>query len=275
MPVRLVEWRGSLPDQDDPALVGQAEWCHCIPALHRVLANPAAVVEMPRYHDHMALHEGCAYWETAVYLLQSLLGWADPGKGLQWWYRNKQDDLGDPRLQLLKQVWNSEGQLDLLAVWYWVTGGPGYGFFWGKAGESEMPAIEERRGEDFLGDSWWRDFERRHAGQGFSPSDPYNGGGNTFHLGHSGISCSDLPGSLMHSRTDERKAVLLLDEARGWYPQLMKYGATLPPLEKSSWHVEVVVKPLGWLGTFRRSWVTGRWFQGRHMIHAAGNPEAR
>lgn len=51
----------------------------------------------------------------------------------------------------------------------------------------------------------------------------------------------------------------------------MKYGATLPSLGTGSWHVDVVVKPMGWLGTFRRSWVTGLWFQGRHLIHAAGN----
>jgi hypothetical protein len=199
------------------------------------------------------------------------LGWKDPGKGLQWWYRNDQQDLDDPRLQLLKQVWSSERQLELLAAWYWVGGGPGYGFFWGTSGESEMPNIERRRGELFLGDTWWREFEQRWLSKAGGFPKPYLRGSNALHLGHSGLSSSDRPGVLLHSRAEERKAVLLLEEARGWYAQLMRYGAELPTLGQHSWHVDVVVKPMGWLGTFRRSWVTGLWFQGRHLIHAAGN----
>jgi hypothetical protein len=37
------------------------------------------------------------------------------------------------------------------------------------------------------------------------------------------------------------------------------------------WTVDVVVEPWGWLGTFRRSPVTGLWYQGRHGVHLAGN----
>lgn len=69
---------------------------------------------MPQMYPEADLHYACAYWETAVYLLYNLLGWSDPGKGLQWWYKEGKADLGDTRLQLLTQVRDSEGQLGLL-----------------------------------------------------------------------------------------------------------------------------------------------------------------
>ena len=55
MPVKLVRSRSELPDPDDPILVGQVEWCHHIPILHRALANPSAVVEMPQINRRMDL----------------------------------------------------------------------------------------------------------------------------------------------------------------------------------------------------------------------------
>jgi len=254
-----------LPNQDDPTLVGQAEWCHLIPILHRALANPSAVVEMPQIDRRISLMEACAYWEAAVYLLRFLLGWRDPGAGLQWWYQHAQEGLGDSRLILLKQIWNSEGQLDLLAAWCW---------------ENEQ-GHDSRRGQEFLGKLWWDAFQRKHIDQPIYPHDPYNGGDNALHLGHSGflpssacnsnISAIGSSGLLLKSDPKERKAVLVLDETRGWYDQLIHYGTTLPSLDSRSWHVDVVVKSMGWLGTFRQSRQTGLWFQGRHLIHAAGN----
>jgi hypothetical protein len=262
MPIKLVRSNHELPAQDDPTLVGQAEWCHLIPTLHRILANPSEAVEMPQIYKHMKFSEACAYWETAVYLLRFLLDWRDPGTGLQWWYRNNQEDLGDPRLTLLNQVWNSEGQLDLLAAWFWEHG----------------QSANDRRGQDFLGKAWWDIFQRTHSNKPIYDHDPYHGGYNALHLGHSGslpCSGSDLPttsiGTLLRSDLKERKCVLILDEARGWYDQLILHGETLPPLDNQSWHIDVVVKPMGWLGTFRQSRKTGLWFQGRHLIHVAGN----
>ncbi len=265
MPIKFVPPSRELPAEDDPTLVGEVQWCHLIPSLHRLLANPTAVVEMPQIERRISLMEACAYWETAMYLLRFLFGWRDPGAGLQWWYRNAQEDLGDPRLILLKQMWNSEGQLDLLAAWCW---------------ENE-PGHDARRGQDFLGSKWWTAFERKHVKQRVYDHDPFNGGYNPLHLGHSGhlpssthnpnIAAIANSGNLLQSDLKERKAVLVLEEARGWYDLLMHYGAKLPSLGNRSWHVDVVVKPMGWLGTLRQSRQTGLWFQGRHLIHAAGN----
>lgn len=39
-----------------------------------------------------------------------------------------------------------------------------------------------------------------------------------------------------------------------------------------SWRIDVICKQIGWLGTYRRSRVTGYWFAGKHSIHMAGHP---
>lgn len=55
----------------------------------------------------------------------------------------------------------------------------------------------------------------------------------------------------------------------GWYSQLL----TSPRAWKGSHDVrmDVIVRPLGWLGTYRKSRVTGLWFRGRHRWHMLGN----
>lgn len=63
--------------------------------------------------------------------------------------------------------------------------------------------------------------------------------------------------------------VLMLEEYAGWYSALLHSGPG-----QALGHdrrVDVVVAPLGWLGTYRRSSLTGLWFRGRHETHELGN----
>lgn len=60
-------------------------WLRLIPTLHRALADPASADSLPRSPRGMDHQEGCAYWEALRYMLCSLLGWRDLGKGLAWW----------------------------------------------------------------------------------------------------------------------------------------------------------------------------------------------
>ena len=39
-----------------------------------------------------------------------------------------------------------------------------------------------------------------------------------------------------------------------------------------SWRIDVFCKQIGWLGTYRRSRITGYWFAGKHNTHIAGHP---
>jgi hypothetical protein len=46
----------------------------------------------------------------------------------------------------------------------------------------------------------------------------------------------------------------------------------LGPASQSEWRVEVVVEPVGWLGTYQRSPEMGYWYSGTHDLHLVGNP---
>ena len=241
MPLTLTtEWPSVDPCRDDPAVPGQTDWGYLIPFLHRALANPAAHVPFPRFDRRFGLGEACAYWEAAIYLMVRLVGWTDPGTGLQWWYSQGHQTFRDPRLALLKAIWLTEGQLDYLAAWAWTSGGD---FIFHR---SARPA---RRLEDFLGRPWAAAFRDR-IGQRASDygHNPYQGGGNPLHLGHSlvdeGVEADSI---FLVSASPERRAVLMVEAASAWHSTLAHRGARLPPLGDRSWHVDVVVKPLGWL----------------------------
>jgi len=141
-------------------LVGQREWCCLIPLLHQALANPDDVTKFPGVpHASAELSAFCAYWESLYYLLKSLLGWADIGKGLLWWYRAGKPLLDDPRLELVRQIWDYENQLDLFAAWTWRNRPSTWDFSSG-GGRVECESLDP-------GSDWWRDFERRF------PRDPH------------------------------------------------------------------------------------------------------
>ena len=62
----------------------------------------------------------------------------------------------------------------------------------------------------------------------------------------------------------------LFDNMIGWYRGLSDAEGYLPKLKNRSWYIDVFVKPVGWLGTYRRSRVTKLWFSGRHRFHTPG-----
>jgi hypothetical protein len=165
-----------------------------------------------------------------------------------------------PHLDLLDQVWNDRDQLDLFAAWTWQAGVMVRG----------EPPFTSRPLESFLDRGWARRFSLRHPGYGITYAhDPYHGGSNPLHLGHClGAFDTAGRGQLLRSSSAERRAVLILDRARGWYNALQQ--TDLPDLGQRSWHVDVVVRPLGWLGSFRKSRETGRWFAGKHSVHMLG-----
>ncbi|MBY5162100.1 hypothetical protein [Salsipaludibacter albus] len=68
---------------------------------------------------------------------------------------------------------------------------------------------------------------------------------------------------------DSRQRVLLVDAYAGWYRRLTKVSPDRTPDDRSV-RVDVVCKPIGWLGTYRRSKETGGWFRGRHRWHVLG-----
>lgn len=236
---------------DDP-------WLTHLPLLHRILAGgePPAAYPSPPHGD--ALHGSCAYWEPLYYLLKSILGWLDLGRGLAWWYTNGRP-VEDPRLRLMQTIWDSDGQLAYFAAWAFQDGRVNFSLD-AAASTSAFPD-----------EDWWRDFRR--LGRRYR-SDPFYGGTNPLHLGHSdpGFSTdTDVAPAALHMDPTNRQAVLITRDFPTWREELLTAGRRLPPLaNEHSWHVDVFDKRVGWLGTYRRSRVTGRWFAGTHSVHMVG-----
>lgn len=250
---------------DDPRLVGQSDRTWLIPLLHATLAAPFGVHRWPRYDKVTGLSDACAFWETALYLLGVLLGWSDVGLGLKRLYEGKRPAVESPYLDLVEHVWNDRSQLDLFAMWAWqrnVRVKP----------TQTWPACQdsERRPDAFRDGDWYAGFLRRYPDYGMPyDHDPYHGGSNPLHLGHALGAFDQAPrADFLRSSPSDGRAALLLDAARGWATALDK--TDVPALGDRSWHVDVVVRPLGWLGTFRRSRVTGRWYVGKHSVHMLG-----
>ncbi len=238
---------------DDPAMVGDYHWCHLIPNVHRLLANPSEAVWFPRWRRDFDLMQSCAYWEAAYYVVRCLIGWEDPGLGFQRWFRQGREPRGDARLGLLRSLWDDHDQLILLAMW-----------FWGRNGSGREP-------EAFLGAEFYASFLQRFPGFGVACDyDPYHGGGNALHLSHSekGGGAPE-EGAFCQIDSRARRAVLVVDHARNWRATLEQFGRS-PKRGDHATHVDVFAKAIGWLGTFQQSPVTDLWFQGDASTHREG-----
>ena len=266
-------------DESNPALAGQEWWWAHVPRLHRVLANPRGNETFCAQPPNDAPHQDfIAYWFPALYLLIFSFGWSRPDLGLKWWVQ-KGRPLEDKRMKLLRLVWDRNEQLDLLAAWLWSQPhllSDCRALMLGSAGAS-MPGPVQPIDP---GADWWSGFHERFkdpyavGNQAAMASDPFHGGTDPLHL--SGHICAPLDkprGKHVLVRGDEgsRRAILTVEEMCGWYALLTSAAASLPDLGDRSWRVEVFCKPVGWLGSFRRSRKTGIWFSGRHRYHEVGN----
>jgi hypothetical protein len=72
--------------------------------------------------------------------------------------------------------------------------------------------------------------------------------------------------------TSTKHTHLLLADGGGWYEALHQNGDRLPVRpDGRSWRVDVTSATLGYIGEFRKSRETGRWFAGNHSSHMLGN----
>lgn len=258
---------------DDPAatrehrraLGGQAEWCWAIPWVHRALASPHTRERMPAAPRPDIPHPAaCGYWSALLHLLVFSLGWGRPDRGLRWWY-----DAGrptdDPRLALLSQVWDADGQLDWFSAWLW-----------------DRPLFHPGPLMDLTGyqptadlvpvDRTWIEHQRASAGAS-GVSAPISGDADQLHLTYhwtGPVDHADGDVHLYRANPEQRSTVLVCDSMTGWYRALAEQGGALPHLGERDWRVDVVVRPTGWLGTYRRSWETKLWFAGNHRYHLVG-----
>lgn len=238
--------------------------CQYIPALHHALADPAMEEHLPSVEAKNSLEYACAAWETLHYLFTALLGWESPGHGLAWWY-SAGKPIDNPLLKLMWHYWDGHRQLDYYAAWAWT---PGQSFL----AEDELLPHELARSSIWQNEDWWREFKMRGR---MLENDPFYGGSNPLHLGHSDnfgmdyVDEDDLQ-PILHSNSKDRRAVLIVSSLGHWRRNLINMGGQLPKLQEHSWHVEVFDRQIGYLGLFRQSRVTGKWFMGKHSVHMVG-----
>jgi len=241
---------------------GQHPWVWAVGLPYRTLAAPDGVAVMPAAPTPRTdVLDAVGYFATLQSFLTYSFGWMRHDKGLIWWC-----DAGmpveDPRFALIRDVWVADGLLDTYIDW--CTKHPVLTALYAFAGHVDrqpIDVIEE-----------WR---RRLPGQP-SGEDPTSAYGKHLENGDHirGPSAPAKAGAarLVDAVIDDRSATLVSETVSGWYSSLAALGSALPPLaDDRNWRVDVYAKPIGFLGTFRRSRATGLWFAGRHRHHLLGN----
>lgn len=217
--------------------------------------------DLPRPISGVELQDACAIWEPLHYLLKSLLGWQNDGKGLAWWYQAGKPFSESPLLQLVAHLWDKKGPLIITA----------HG-----SGVRLIRPPEKNPRAHLLTKNGGMIFRRRPPP---AWNTPYHGGNNPLHLRHSDFDpfgdinqSWNLPANLdLHFDKDSHRSVLLVDHIGAWRDALVRAESRLPKIGDHSCYVDVLDHQFGLLGTFRKSRVTDRWFLGKHKIHMQGN----
>ena len=263
--VPVPAWLHDIDELDAMSNFGeQIEWGFAIPWIYQALAAPSAnhpVLQPPGRGDDF-WPGALGYWSSLLHLLVYSFGWSRPDLGLKWWY-----DAGKPtnngRLVLLSEVWDADGQLDWFAAWLWTSGNRGY---------LNCPIDASNQTQVSVDAEWLRQVERRVA-DSETPA-PFGGGYDPLHL------TAHIDGPMQPTLSaaswnmpdaDGHTAILSLDSMTGWYRALLEVDTSGlgSGIERVS--VNVLVAPVGTLGTFRRSSATGLWYSGPHRVHLAGN----
>ncbi|MCU1509500.1 MAG: hypothetical protein JWQ12_1765 [Glaciihabitans sp.] len=202
------------------------------------------------------------YWTALQSFLTYSFGWTRHDRGLRWWYDAGRPTV-DPRLALINAVWERDG--NLLPYTEWCHDRLSYFDHQALAEGTDYDPTPD----DLSGD-WTRTLAEVRGDQiprELSPHGKHLEGGD--HA--AGPASSTYRGSIALIDRPARRAVYTCESVMGWYRGLVELSAELPELGDSSWHVDVYVRPIGFLGTYRQSRETGLWFAGQHRHHTVGN----
>lgn len=254
---------------------GQHAWVWAVPLPYRALTASWSGAPMPAAPDTVPDGEGrfehqIGYYASLFSFLTYSFGWTRPDKGLLWWYTHGLP-VEDDRLLLIRDTWERDGTL--LGFLAWLSSMPADLL----SSNTLAPWARMLDGSPLRLESEW---VRRLDAAG--KHEPWTGGSDPFHLGTgyhiAAPSVSDQPGAqpqlpgVSNLDLKSRSGTYVNETINGWYANLVLAGEQLPkiPAERS-WRIDVYVKPIGFVGTYRRSRSTGLWFAGRHRFHAVGN----
>lgn len=249
---------------DDP-------WTRHIPTAWQAASTASPVVTLPRRPGREATHdELAAWWCPLLHLLIYGLGWRRPDRGLAAW-QAKRWPLEDPILRLVDNWSGQDGVLDFLA-WVALRGGVqidfspylDHGIEAASTPADRLPdtsALSKRRESSDWRRSWGAESAplrlMDHVG-GPMVAPPGHG---TDYFDSRYVSEDDVHAIPRFQITSESYA--------GWYGDFFHYMPHRGANGRSV-RTEVVVKPIGWMGEFRRHSATGLWFRGRSFVHLWG-----
>jgi hypothetical protein len=243
-------------------LGGQSGWSWGMPGVYQALAAPRSYCPVPAKPRDDSPHEASlGYWAPLHHLLLYRLGWSRPDRGLRWWYDSGKPT-EDPALGLVAEVWDRDQTLDRYLAWSLTSN---VTFHTG-------PSPTYLNHPDVLSRDWklWLAKNTRAYDSSSSVLHQFSTAGDALHL-NSHLQSDRVSPDATISVAEHRRAVMITAEAQNWYATLTELGRTLKPLNRQSWYVDVFVKPIGFMGTFRQSRSSGTWFSGRHRYHAPGN----
>lgn len=250
-------------------------WTWAVPLPYQALAAPLSGAPMPAapntVREDVRSEHQLGYYGCLQSFLTYSFAWTRPDKGLLWWYRNGLPS-EDPRFRLILDTWVHDETL--LGYLGWLVTTPPMSM----AAETLTPWVLELDDSPAPIDTEWESRLRRAR-----DAKPWTGGSDSLHLGeglHIAAPSQRPSASTIHPSASRlvsidsttRTATFVGETVRGWYADLAETARQLPPLKNGrNWRVDVFLKPIGFLGTYRRSRVTGLWFSGRHRYHAIGN----
>lgn len=250
---------------DGRAVFGdEAPWWRTLPTLYRAIAFPDGPWRPPRRPTQPGF-DAHDYWNPLLHLLLGPFGWADPAQGVS---RLPHNPYGDPpAIRILREWWGRD--LRVLHEW------------------DDAAAVAEEVAK------MCRTATRPRSGAATTPADQgvrpqhwarlLEGKPDHLELGlhvPPMLAGRDLAQEVLVMRPDDRRAseppwppprwwfegtaVLVLSSYVGWLRILHEVA------DRVSEPIDVIVRPLGWLGRYRRSRETGRMYAVTEETHLAG-----
>jgi hypothetical protein len=196
-----------------------------------------------------------SWWTPLPHLLAYSFGWEDLACGLRVW-----NELGrpidDPRLELIDLWWGDA----TLALAHWLEA----------RRNAERPnALLELT--DFARDNEEPEIARLVNALSEGGTDPLHLSAHApiDALEDTDVVTDAIASAQVFGDAGQSDAVVMFDRYEGWYGALSRIGAERG--FTTGVHVDVICRQAGWIGRYRCSPITGRWFAGAHRLHMFGH----